>query len=155
MVGCRAGDDVARRQRVATAALASKKHSEYRLAYSVLGIIGILGVILFVSVLTLIWRANSFKKKLVHYKHLFTVLQRKSFEIALNDAEAADELLKEVKKLSSEIRKYLHRRSPDALLHFSIDSEYTEVALMEGTFPIGQARTEIQLRLKRLTELTS
>jgi hypothetical protein len=139
----------------ATAALASKKQSEYQLANSVLGIIGIVGVVLVVSVVILICRANILKRKLVNYKHKYTVLQRKSFEIALDDAEAGEELLKQVESLSSEIRKYLYRRSRDTLLHFSIDSEYMEVALMEGTFPIGRARSEIQLRLKRLTELTS
>ena len=139
----------------ATAALASKRTSEYRLATSVLGAIGILGFTLFVSVFLLVLRANSLKRKLVHFKHQYTQLQRESFEISQNDVEAIDGLLKKVQYLSSEVRRYLARRSNDTLLHFSIDSEYEDVAYIEGTFPIGRARTEISLRLKRLTELTS
>jgi len=139
----------------ATAALASKRQSEYRLAYAVLGVIGIVGAILFISVVILIWRANSLKRKLVNYKHDYTTLQRRSFEIAQDDTKAGQELWDQVQSLSSEIRRYLYRRSHDTLLHFSIDSELTEVAFMEGTYPIGKARTEIQLRIKRITELTS
>src|SRR5664280_704232 len=67
----------------------------------VLGVIGIVGAILFISVVILIWRANSLKRKLVNYKHDYTTLQRRSFEIAQDDTKAGQELWDQVQSLSS------------------------------------------------------
>lgn len=139
----------------ATAALASGRSREHWLAVLVLNAIGFLGLFILVVTIVHIWRANVLKKVLVGYKHDYVVLQRRSCGISSEDIEAGQQLLDEVISLSFEIRQYLATRSVGSLLHFAIDSEHTELTLMEGTYPIGLARTEIHLRLKRLTEMTS
>jgi len=139
----------------ATAALASKKSSEYHLANSVLGIIGGLGVVILVSVVILVLKANWLKRNLLRYKVKYAVLQMKSYQVSPGDDALGQEILDEVNELSDEVRQYLGRKSFNALVHFSIDSELSEATFLEGTFPIGRARTEIKIRLKRLAEMTT
>ena len=118
-------------------------------------VIAAMGISILIIVLLRTLSAHHFRRKLSGFIDNYVQLQQRTFEVENDDQDAFREILEQVRALGENVKIYLFHHKYPAHVLFAIDTGRTEADYINGTFPEGLVKTEIQIRLTRLTEITA